>query len=89
MDSDKKTLKKVLPLLNILGRNYVCYDNAGKGHLSKTIHNAIEYGMMQSILNCILYFKHGFSENEIKETFKVWGNGSIIESKLVRILNEI
>lgn len=90
LDSDKKTLKKVLPLLNILGRNYVCYDNAGKGHLSKTIHNAIEYGMMQSIAEGVfLYLKHGFSENEIKETFKVWGNGSIIESKLVRILNEI
>ena len=73
-----------------MGRNYVCYDNAGKGHLSKTIHNAIEYGMMQSIGEGVfLYLKHGFSENEIKETFKVWGNGSIIESKLVRILNEI
>lgn len=41
-------LDLVRPLLDALGGHYTCYDSPGFGHLAKGIHNAIEYGMMQS-----------------------------------------
>ena len=80
----------MLPYLKILGGNYSFFEGNGKGHMAKTIHNAIEYGMMQSIAEVIsLYFSHGFSEKEIKKTFQTWSKGSIIESRLVDCINEI
>ena len=89
-DCTIKDYKKLLPYLKILGGNYSFFEGNGKGHMAKTIHNAIEYGMMQSIAEGIsLYFSHGFSEKEIKKTFQTWSKGSIIESRLVDCINEI
>ncbi len=90
IDSSIKDFNKITPFLEILGGNYSFFKKAGKGHLAKTIHNAIEYGMMQSIAEGILlYFKHGFTEEEVKKVFVTWSKGSIIESKLVNCMNEV
>ncbi len=80
----------IKPVLAALGGNHAHFTDAGKGHLAKTIHNAIEYGMMQSLAEGVaLYVKHGYSESEIKAAFATWANGSIIESRLVTCLNEV
>lgn len=90
IDCSNDDLKKIKPFLKILGGNYSFFKEKGKGHLAKTIHNAIEYGMMQSIAEGILlYSKHGFTEEEIKKTFKTWSRGSIIESRLINCIIEI
>lgn len=90
VDCSIKDFNKIKPFLKILGGNYSFFEEDGKGHLAKTIHNAIEYGMMQSIAEGILlYFKHGFTEDEIKKIFITWSKGSIIESRLIDCINEI
>ena len=77
-------LERVRPVLEALGGHYTCYDRPGYGHLAKGIHNAIEYGMMQSIAEGVaLYFEHGFTQQQIIDTFTLWQQGSIIESRLV------
>ena len=79
-----ETLQAIQPLLNSLGGRYSHFDNIGFGHLAKSIHNAIEYGMMQSIAEGVaLYFEYGFNQQQILSTFKTWTQGSIIESRLV------
>tara|TARA_B100000963_G_scaffold352639_1_gene366134 strand:- start:2176 stop:3087 length:912 start_codon:yes stop_codon:yes gene_type:complete len=90
IDCSIENYNKICPFLEILGGNYSFFEEGGKGHLAKTIHNAIEYGMMQSLAEGILlYFKHGFTEEEIKKIFVTWSKGSIIESKLIGCINEI
>ncbi len=81
---------KIRPILEFLGGNHVHFEDAGKGHLAKTLHNAIEYGMMQSLAEGVaLYVKHGFTEDEIKRAFATWSKGSIIESRLVNCLRSV
>ncbi len=90
LDCSIDDYNKILPFLNILGGNFSFFEAEGKGHLAKTIHNAIEYGMMQSIAEGVsLYFRHGFTEDEVKKTFKTWSQGSIIESRLIDCIIEI
>ena len=81
---DPKALHRIKPVLDALGSNFSHYNQPGQGHRAKGIHNAIEYGMMQSIAEGIaLYFHYGFTQEQILETFKTWSKGSIIESALV------
>jgi len=82
-------LKKIEPILASLGNNYTHFEGCGFGHLAKGIHNAIEYGMMESIAEGVeLYFRYGFTQDEIINTFKVWAKGSIIESALINCVIE-
>lgn len=81
---EKSAFDAIKPVLDALGGNYAYYSLQGGGHLAKSIHNAIEYGMMQSIAEGVaLYFYYGFSQHEILDTFRTWAKGSIIESALV------
>lgn len=84
---DPSVLEIIKPVLNALGGNYTYYNKTAYGHLAKGIHNAIEYGMMQSIAEGVaLYFHYGYTQDEILATFKTWSSGSIIESALVNQL---
>jgi 6-phosphogluconate dehydrogenase len=84
VDGSWDTYQKAKGLFEALGNNHTYFADSGKGHLAKTIHNAIEYGIMQSIAEGVaLYVRHGFSQEEIRSVFKTWSKGSIIESKLV------
>ena len=84
LSCDLDTFNMIKPILVSLGDRYTRFDSIGFGHLAKSIHNAIEYGMMQSIAEGVaLYFKYGFNQQEILDTFRTWSKGSIIESKLL------
>jgi 6-phosphogluconate dehydrogenase len=83
------TLQTIKPLLLSLGDRYSHFERVGFGHLAKGIHNAIEYGMMQSIAEGVaLYFEYGFTQRETLDTFKTWAQGSIIESRLIACVVE-
>jgi 6-phosphogluconate dehydrogenase len=87
VDCSLDDYKKILPVLNLLGGNHAHFEDAGKGHLAKTLHNAIEYGMMQSLAEGVaLHVKHGFTEDEVLRIFETWSRGSIIESRLINCL---
>lgn len=58
----------------------------GSGHFVKMVHNGIEYGMMSAIgegINAIRKYSRKFG-TELNEVLKVYSNGSIIESRLVK-----
>ena len=55
---------------------------SGNGHFVKMVHNGIEYGMLQSIAEGVeLLTKH--NSLDVSSIVKVWGKGSLIESKLL------
>ncbi|MFO7928416.1 MAG: NADP-dependent phosphogluconate dehydrogenase, partial [Candidatus Humimicrobiaceae bacterium] len=79
-----KPLFKVLAKKN--GYRYV--GSSGSGHFVKMIHNAIEYGMMQSIAEGFSLMKHSSFDLDLKVIAELFNNGSVIESKLVGWLSE-
>lgn len=73
----------------------VCVENgcarvgpAGAGHYAKMVHNAIEYGMMESIgegFDLIHASEYDFDDEQLS---MVWANGSVIRSWLIDLLHE-
>ncbi len=62
----------------------------GSGHYVKMVHNAIEYGMMQSIAEGLDLLETGAQDSlgnplQLAEVLRVWNHGSIVESYLTRI----
>ena len=89
---DKLVFKKVEILFKDIsvkdGYGYI--GKSGAGHFVKMVHNGIEYGMMGAIaegFGAIDKHKSDFNLNS-KEISKVYSNGSIIESKLMSLLND-
>ncbi len=62
----------------------------GSGHYVKTVHNGIEYGLMQSIAEVYDIFHRGMgqSNEQISTTFKEWDKG-VLRSFLVHITIEV
>jgi 6-phosphogluconate dehydrogenase len=61
---------------------------SGSGHYVKMVHNAIEYGMMQSIGEGFDLLKHSEFKFDYENISRIWSNGSIIEGLLMRLTNE-
>lgn len=55
----------------------------GSGHFAKTIHNGIEYGMMEAIGEGAAILKNSEFTYDLREVFRIYNTGSIIESRLV------
>lgn len=55
----------------------------GAGHFAKTIHNGIEYGMMEAIGEGASILKNSPFPYDLREVFRIYNTGSIIESRLV------
>ncbi len=55
----------------------------GAGHFAKTIHNGIEYGMMEAIGEGAAILKSSPFPYDLQEVFRIYNTGSIIESRLV------
>lgn len=62
----------------------------GAGHFAKTIHNGIEYGMMEAIGEGAAILQYSPFEYDLREVFRIYNSRSIIESRLVEwTLNEL
>ncbi len=60
--------------------------SAGSGHFVKMVHNAIEYGFMQSLAEGAELLDRGpYKGLNLKDIFKLWNNGSVIKSYLVEL----
>lgn len=60
--------------------------SAGSGHFVKMVHNAIEYGFMQSLAEGAELLDRGpYKDLNLKDIFKLWNNGSVIKSYLVEL----
>jgi 6-phosphogluconate dehydrogenase len=58
----------------------------GAGHFAKLIHNAIEFGMIQSIAEGVEMLRRSDYELDIPGLFVNWNNGSVIRSWLVELM---
>lgn len=61
---------------------------SGAGHYVKMVHNGIEYGMMSAIGEGFETIKNSDLNINLNEVAKVYSHGSIVESKLVKWLEE-
>lgn len=85
---DKDTFAKQERLFSDLSiKNGSLYTGrAGSGHFTKMVHNAIEYGMMQSIGEGLELMENGpYGDTDIAKVCNLWNNGSVIRGYLIEI----
>jgi len=65
---------------------YLYTGAAGSGHFVKMVHNAIEYGMMQSIAEGLDLAENGpYKDLDIASICDLWNNGSVIRGYLIEL----
>ncbi len=89
---NEATYKQIAPVLADLAKprgSYARFGAAGAGHFVKMVHNAIEYGLMESLAEGYRLLAEGpYANIELAEAARVWQHGSIIESKLNELAGE-
>lgn len=82
---EKVDFERVEPVLKVAAKPdaYGHLGPVGSGHFAKTIHNGIEYGMMEAIGEGAAILKSSPFSYDLREVFRIYNNGSIIESRLV------
>lgn len=63
-------------------------EGGGAGHFAKLVHNAIEFGMIQSIAEGVEMLQRSDYELDIPGLFVNWNNGSVIRSWLVELMGK-
>ncbi len=81
----KEDFDKIKPVLQAaaMPEAYAYLGSVGAGHFAKTIHNGIEYGMMEAIGEGAAMLKNSQFNFDLREVFRIYNTGSIIESRLV------
>ena len=83
---DKDTYNKIVPILETLKKPlgaYQYFGESGSGHYVKMVHNAIEYGMMESIAEGYRLLKEGpYRDLDLVAAGEVWQHRSVITSWL-------
>lgn len=86
---DKAAFEIVEPVLTTLGKpsgGYHHFGPSGSGHYVKMVHNAIEYGMMESLAEGYRMLHEGpYKELDLAAAGNLWQNGSIVNSGLNRL----
>jgi glucose-6-phosphate 1-dehydrogenase len=88
--SDKKIFEYLEPLFHDLSDDdsYQYFPGVGAGHFVKMVHNGIEYGMMQAIAEGMNILKKSKFKLDLSDAAKIYNDGSIIESHLVKWLHD-
>lgn len=83
---DKLAYQYISPALDVLAAPNGAYNHFGRngaGHYVKMVHNAIEYGMMQSLAEGYRMLKEGPIEDiNLADAGEVWQHSSVITSWL-------
>lgn len=83
---DKETFKIIEPIFKTLAKpsgDYRHFGESGSGHYVKMVHNAIEYGMMESLAEGYRLLKEGSYKNlDLVSAGEVWQKKSVITSWL-------
>lgn len=84
---DRKAFEKSEKLFRDLSteNGYAYFGPSGAGHFVKMVHNAIEYGMMQSIGEGFDLLANGPYQLDLKTISDVWQNGSVVRSYLMEL----
>lgn len=90
---DIQAYEAICPLLDILVQPsgmHKHFGANGSGHYVKMIHNAVEYGMMQSLAEGYQMLKEGpFSNINSATVADVWQHGSVVASWLNELTRQI
>jgi glucose-6-phosphate 1-dehydrogenase len=86
----KENYDYLLPLFIDLSvvEGYEFFEGPGAGHFVKMVHNAIEYGMMQSIAEGFDLMRRMEYKLHLKKVARIYNHGSVIESRLVGWMGE-
>ncbi|HEX5447811.1 MAG TPA: NADP-dependent phosphogluconate dehydrogenase, partial [Candidatus Saccharimonadales bacterium] len=83
---DEPAFKIIEPVLRALAEpsgSYGYFGPSGAGHFVKMVHNAIEYGMMESLVEGYRLLKEGpYQAIDLAKAGEVWQHGSVIVSWL-------
>ncbi|HZP55680.1 MAG TPA: NADP-dependent phosphogluconate dehydrogenase [Candidatus Saccharimonadales bacterium] len=78
--------KKIEPLLQTISKprgGYEHFGASGSGHFVKMVHNAVEYGMMESLAEGYRMLKEGPCNGlDLAKAATVWQKASVVESTL-------
>ena len=90
---DKDSFEKIKPVLETLKNPtgaYEYFGESGGGHYVKMVHNAIEYGMMESLAEGYRLLKEGPYKNlDLYKAGEVWQHRSVITSWLNELTRDI
>lgn len=78
---DLKELWEALSVEN----GYAYVGTSGAGHYVKMVHNAIEYGFLEALGEGFGLLDQYDEKLELDQIARLWSNGSVIESKLVKL----
>lgn len=65
---------------------YIYCGESGSGHMTKMVHNGIEYGMMQAYAEGFEIMKSSPYDIDLERVAKVWMNGSVVRSWLLELI---
>lgn len=85
---EKETFRRCESIFKDLSveKGYEYTGGPGSGHFVKMVHNAVEYGMMQSIAEGTDLLQNGpYKDLELTKILKLWNNGSVVRSYLVEL----
>jgi 6-phosphogluconate dehydrogenase len=81
--SSVSVIEPVLESLKLPGGAYYHFGESGAGHYVKMVHNAIEYGMMESLAEGYRLLKEGpYNNLDLGEAAEIWQHHSVITSWL-------
>lgn len=84
-----QVLKPILDAMAAPHGGYDFFGAAGSGHYVKMVHNAIEYGMMESLAEGYRMLKEGpYQSLDLAKAGQVWQKASVIESTLNRLASK-
>lgn len=90
---NQQAADKIDPILKSLSKPSGAYQYigpSGSGHFVKMAHNAIEYGLMESLAEGYSLLKNGpYRGLDLAAIAEVWQHGSIVESSLNSLAHEI
>ncbi len=90
---DKDSFEKITPILETLKAptgHYEYFGESGSGHFVKMVHNAIEYGMMESLAEGYRILKEGpYKDIDLYKAGVVWQHRSVITSWLNELTRDI
>jgi len=90
---DKESFEIIKPVLESLKEptgHYEYFGESGSGHFVKMVHNAIEYGMMESLAEGYRLLKEGPYKNiDLYKAGVVWQHRSVITSWLNELTRDI
>lgn len=87
---DDAAVAMIEPVLKALAvpEGYLHAGPAGAGHFAKIIHNAIEFGMLQSIGEGVAMLEKSPYDLDLAALFHNWAHGSVIRGWLVELMEE-